>query len=1460
MKRIFIAALLMATVLLCATAAAQTIAVNSETTAWTDGNTYTVSGEVTIPSRVKVTGNAALQLNAGAVLNCEKGITVAEGDALTIGGSGTLNADASGFPNGAGIGGEQNVYGIVCGTIIINGGTITATGGSYGAGIGGGRYSLSGDITINGGHVTATGGTCGAGIGGGGNDNWGGNYGSVTTITINGGTVTATGDSTAADIGGGGGTTYESTIKGGSAGTIRINGGQVTANVNGIGPGLYSDSGSITLGWTNGSDFIQAAVYRCPVSFAEGKQFRTENGTEPVGTDGIGGQRIVPYIAPVLYDVTVSEGIEHGTVTAEPVRTEAGKTITLTIVPAADYELDNLTVTGPDGAITVTNGQFTMPAGNVTVSASFRRCSHTVTIAATEHGTVTAEPASARAGDTVTLTVTPDTDYELDSLTVTGPDGGITATNGQFTMPAGDVSVTAAFRRCSHTVTVSEDIEHGTVTADPASAMAGDTVTLTVTPDTDYEPDSLTVTGPDGGITVTNGQFTMPAGDVTVSASFRRCSHTVTVREDTEHGTVSADPASARAGDTVTLTVTPDTGYTLDSLTVTGPDGGITVTNGQFTMPGGDVIITAVFRGPDLTVTTEGEGAGYTFEDGVLTLGGTGIYHISMREGVEQTTDRIVITGAPEVHLNNVSIDVSGTTLPAVTRQTAQGNVILYVSGTNVLRTGTGKCGLDMSGFCLRSDDDGALYAYGGDGADGIPGNMTIESGALYAYGGEGADGTGTYVSVNGGKLVAYGANGVGENLTVCNDGQVEAHGAANGCGIGAHATITGGTVTAEGRDGIGANCTISGGTVTATGSSYGIGPNCTITRTCKVRAYGENGGDAFGDGLTVDAYSGSDLMGMGRYGVAGSMDLINGSIQLLGDIQALQSGTLVVNGGYRGTGVYSGSNASSTVLNHYEAGSTAELTDRYLWIYSFLEQSRIDFSDEAKDHILTVEYDRHDGDGWSRYYKPGPDGYGSLNNFMTIFTGNSFRMNFDIPVVVTTTVDPAPEFVSSSREEGKFTEIWTLGYGVRLIVDVDHEHCATVTYQDDDGSVMKTVNYYKGDTANLWTPEPEEDRTFTGWTLNGEAVTAGTMAVTEDITLTAAWTYRAYYAITAENCVVRDEDGNVLTSAYEGKQLYVNADDITVPEDKYCTGYTINGTFCSFGSAQSMPAGDITVAPVFKSYYAITAENCVVRDKDGNALTSAYEGQRLYVSENDVTVPQGKFCTGYTINGSLYRFGNSQYMPAEDITVVPVIEDGVTVTIDLSNGKRLVLTDEEANGDEYAYLWWYLFYYFMGDEYLEEENIEVMSFDINGDDAADVLVEIDSDYSCTFYAGEGAIMIDHDIELSEPDSMYTYIIKLSGTVNSFDFILPEDTQRIDAYAFQGIAAMSVYVPDGCTAIGEYAFGDCIRLQRIRLPKNCTIDQTAFNGCKRRVMIIAPAGGTTEAWAAENSFIFVRME
>ena len=123
-------------------------------------------------------------------------------------------------------------------------GKLTANGGKYGAGIGGGSLGSGNDITITGVEVTANGGTNSAGIGGG-------DAGSGNDITITGGEVTANGGEYGAGIGGG---------FTGNGSDITISGGEVTANGGtngaGIGGGVRASGRDITI---SGDSQVKAA-------------------------------------------------------------------------------------------------------------------------------------------------------------------------------------------------------------------------------------------------------------------------------------------------------------------------------------------------------------------------------------------------------------------------------------------------------------------------------------------------------------------------------------------------------------------------------------------------------------------------------------------------------------------------------------------------------------------------------------------------------------------------------------------------------------------------------------------------------------------------------------------------------------------------------------------------------------------------------------------------------------------------------------------------------------------------------------------------------------------------------------------------------------------------------------------------------------------------------------------------
>ena len=188
---------------------------------------------------VKTEGKGDVNLNVEGTNtvssgNYHAGVEKGNEGSLTIGsesGEGKLTANGGGF--GAGIGGGRDCDGS---NITISGGEVTANGGEHGAGIGGGYGGNGSDITVSGGEVTATGGTNGAGIGGGGHG------GNGSDIAITDGKVITTGGANGAGIGGG---------ANGNGSNITVSGGEVNASGSvagaGIGGGLEGGVSGITI-------------------------------------------------------------------------------------------------------------------------------------------------------------------------------------------------------------------------------------------------------------------------------------------------------------------------------------------------------------------------------------------------------------------------------------------------------------------------------------------------------------------------------------------------------------------------------------------------------------------------------------------------------------------------------------------------------------------------------------------------------------------------------------------------------------------------------------------------------------------------------------------------------------------------------------------------------------------------------------------------------------------------------------------------------------------------------------------------------------------------------------------------------------------------------------------------------------------------------------------------------------
>lgn len=215
----------------------------------------------------------------------------------------------------------------------------------------------------------------------------------------------------------------------------------------------------------------------------------------------------------------------------------------------------------------------------------------------------------AAAGSTIVVTYSAGEGYSYQGVTATGIDVNsdvIYAGNTMsFTMPSSDVTLTFNFFT-TRTISISENIENGSVTSNVASSAKWLPIYLTATPEEGYEltelkaNDELVTFVQQANGTYT-GSFTMPDANVTVTATFKATEPDpepakYTVSANTGNFTISGTGDYAE-GENVSLTIIPNTGYYLYSVRIDGEykEPGA-VGYYTFTMPDHDVSVNVVAK------------------------------------------------------------------------------------------------------------------------------------------------------------------------------------------------------------------------------------------------------------------------------------------------------------------------------------------------------------------------------------------------------------------------------------------------------------------------------------------------------------------------------------------------------------------------------------------------------------------------------------------------------------------------------------------------------------------------------------------------------------------------------------------------------------------------------------------------------------------------------------------------
>jgi hypothetical protein len=273
-------------------------------------------------------------------------------------------------------------------------------------------------------------------------------------------------------------------------------------------------------------------------------------------------------VGVISFTLTIDGNITNGSVSASPSGSvEKGDPVTLTIVPASGYEPDAVSAykTGDPATTVALTGSgdtrtFIMPAYGVTVTATFKKTADLVAVETAqgliESGSYTVAQATANTEATVKTWLASQINA-LAGMSATG----ITITESMITVSGFTAAV-----------------------AGTSSSPNGTNGSFTFTVALSKGTVNLTTAGKAGTITAT--PYTPPATyAVTIAATI--------------NGTVTPSATSAPAGETVTLTVAPASGYELDEVSAfkTGdPATSVTILNNEFVMPAYDVTISATFK------------------------------------------------------------------------------------------------------------------------------------------------------------------------------------------------------------------------------------------------------------------------------------------------------------------------------------------------------------------------------------------------------------------------------------------------------------------------------------------------------------------------------------------------------------------------------------------------------------------------------------------------------------------------------------------------------------------------------------------------------------------------------------------------------------------------------------------------------------------------------------------------
>ena len=286
-------------------------------------------------------------------------------------------------------------------------------------------------------------------------------------------------------------------------------------------------------------------------------------------------QSINVTFSPITYTISATAG-NGGSITPGTSNVNCGENITFAIAASNGYRILDVTVDGQSQGAIETYTFNNVNENGHSISATFIAV-FTINVSADAEGGLVSPngPQTYDAGESFTLTVTPEPCYEIGNVTVNG--NTVTLTNNSYTINnvTENQTINVTFNQISYTITASAG-NGGSITPNGANTVTcGGSISYSIAPADGYMISEVLVDGQSIG-SQTSYTFNDVTEDHTISATFELIPAgqiVITVNADDEGGTVSpTGTQTITEGDDFPFTVTPDACYEIGSVTVNGTE------------------------------------------------------------------------------------------------------------------------------------------------------------------------------------------------------------------------------------------------------------------------------------------------------------------------------------------------------------------------------------------------------------------------------------------------------------------------------------------------------------------------------------------------------------------------------------------------------------------------------------------------------------------------------------------------------------------------------------------------------------------------------------------------------------------------------------------------------------------------------------------------------------------------